>query len=266
MYLFSVEMQDMSKSVEYLSENEEDYLDDTSKLRMSMKSVDASREDGLDKDLEEKSTSDTNVAATETDLKKPHRWFESSAAEINLGSSEDIFDEKTRSLSRDAVTRKVIGARLANSESRKLLSNGNPSATDQKDIKKTENKKDSFGAKVVRFFDLGLLKDPIFVNIMLGISLAACAEINFALLTPFILNDLNFTTPQIAAVMSVIAFSDIIFRFLSPFISERCHKSERVMYIISLIFLICTRTSEYKTLEISRFICCQHILTIWRLV
>lgn len=247
MSLFPVEMQDMSKSVEYLSENEDDYLDDSSKLRRSMKSLDASKEDGLNEDVEKKSTSNTNVATTENGLKKPHRWFESSAAEINLGSSEDIFHEKTRSLSRDAASRKVIGARLANAETRKLLTNGNSSTTDQKEIKKTENKKDSIGAKVVRFFDLGLLKDPIFVNIMLGISLAACAEINFALLTPFILNDLNFTTPQIAAVMSVIAFSDIIFRFLSPFISERCHKSERVMYIISLIFLICTRTSEYPT-------------------
>lgn len=236
-------MQDMSKSVEYLSENEDDYLDDTSKLRRSMKSLDASKEGGLNDDIEKKSTSNTNVTTTENGIKKPHRWFESSAAEINLGSSEDIFVEKNHSLSRDALSRKAIGARLANAESRKLISNGN--STDQKEIKKTENTKDSFGAKVVRFFDLGLLKDPIFVNIMLGISLAACAEINFALLTPFILNDLNFTTPQIAAVMSVIAFSDIIFRFLSPFISERCHKSERVMYIISLIFLICTRTSEY---------------------
>jgi hypothetical protein len=99
---------------------------------------------------------------------------------------------------------------------------------------------------IVAFFDLGLLKDPIYVNLMLGMSLAICAELNFSLLTPFILNDRGFDTDHTAILMSVIACLDIVFRFLAPFFSDYYKIQARVMYIIALIMLVSSRTGEYK--------------------
>uniref|UniRef100_A0A7G3APR5 Putative monocarboxylate transporter n=1 Tax=Lutzomyia longipalpis TaxID=7200 RepID=A0A7G3APR5_LUTLO len=95
--------------------------------------------------------------------------------------------------------------------------------------------------RVAKFFDLDLLQDPIYVNMMLGMSIAIFAELNFSLFTPFILADMNFTTEEIASVMSLLAISDIVFRFLAPFIGDYFHQSSRLMYMYSLVMLIIGR-------------------------
>lgn len=99
------------------------------------------------------------------------------------------------------------------------------------------------GKGIVAFFDLGLLKDPVYVNLMLGMSLAICAELNFSLLTPFILSDRGFDTDRTAVIMSVIAGLDIVFRFLAPFFSDYYKIQARVMYIVALIMLLSSRTA-----------------------
>lgn len=66
--------------------------------------------------------------------------------------------------------------------------------------------------RFVRVFDLGLLNDPIYLNMMAGLSIAVFAEINFSLLTPFILNELKYSTGQIAFFMSTLALVDIVCR------------------------------------------------------
>jgi hypothetical protein len=97
------------------------------------------------------------------------------------------------------------------------------------------------GRGIVAFFDLGLLTDPVYVNLMVGMSLAICAELNFSLLTPFILADRGFDTDHIAIIMSVIAGLDIVFRFLAPFFSDYYKIQARDMYIIALIMLLSSR-------------------------
>lgn len=143
-----------------------------------------------------------------------YKWWESQ--EINLGSSINIFLENE---------------------------------TKKKERKENEltskTKKRSFGRKIVDFFDLTLLTDPIFVNILCGLSLAACVETNFSLLLPIILRDmLKFPTGDIAKVMAVIGLTDTLFRFVSPFIGEWCKKSPRVMYMVSLLLIVFIRTSK----------------------
>ena len=101
------------------------------------------------------------------------------------------------------------------------------------------------GRGVVAFFDLGLLKDPVYVNLMLGMSLAICAELNFGLLTPFILADRGFDTDHIAIIMSVIAGLDIVFRFLAPFFGDYYKIQTRDMYIIALILLVSSRMCKW---------------------
>lgn len=102
---------------------------------------------------------------------------------------------------------------------------------------------EGFLTKVIHFFDLTLLKDKIYLNIMLGMSIAVFAEINFSLLTPFILGDLGYGTEQIASIMSTLALADLVFRFVSPFVGDFLKLSPRVMYMIALAMLIVTRFS-----------------------
>ncbi|XP_049865094.1 monocarboxylate transporter 9-like [Pectinophora gossypiella] len=142
-----------------------------------------------------------------------YKWWESQ--EINLGSSINIFNEPELKKKEKEITHK----------------------------EKDENENKTLFQKFVAFFDLTLLTDPIFVNILVGLSLASCVETNFSLLLPIILNDMmKFQTEDIAKIMAVIGFSDTLFRFVSPFIGEWCNKPPRVMYLISLLLVIFTRT------------------------
>ncbi|CAG2054000.1 unnamed protein product [Timema podura] len=99
--------------------------------------------------------------------------------------------------------------------------------------------------------DLGLLQDPIYVNIMLGMSFAICAENNFSLVTPFILGDLGFSNDRIAAVMSTLAAADLVLRFLSPFFADYMGYSSRTMYLISLCMLVTARTRASVNISIN---------------
>lgn len=76
-------------------------------------------------------------------------------------------------------------------------------------------------------------------------AIAAYAEINFSILTPFILSESNFSNYEIATAISALATADIIARFVSPFIGDYLHLSARVMYMISLSLLIVTRMSAF---------------------
>lgn len=117
-------------------------------------------------------------------------------------------------------------------------------------VKKEEEKNNSVFRKlfdnIVKLFDLTLFKDPIYVNIMLGMSFAIFAELNFSLLTPFILADLHLTTSEIATFLSALSIADLCFRFLAPFIGEYMNQPPRIMYAFSLILLIITRFSKYS--------------------
>ncbi|XP_075972249.1 uncharacterized protein LOC142974039 [Anticarsia gemmatalis] len=141
-----------------------------------------------------------------------YKWWESQ--EINLGSSINIFNE-------------TENVKVNTQEKRESI--------------KEKNK--TFLESIVAFFDLTLLTDPIFVNIIVGMSVAACVETNFSLLLPIILKDMmQFETSDIAKLMSLIGFSDTLFRLVSPFIGEWCNKSPRVMYMVSLLLIIFVRT------------------------
>lgn len=170
---------------------------------------------------------DTRNAISHPDIRKKspepplqearYKWWESQ--EINLGSSYNIFSE---------------------TEMKKRIELKNKEAA-LKEKKKEVQK--GFGQSFVQFFDLTLLSDPIFVNILIGLSVAACVETNFSLLFPIILKDmLKFETSDIGKVMAVIGFSDTLFRLLAPFIGEWFRKSPRVMYMIGLTLVVFTRT------------------------
>ncbi|XP_044728016.1 uncharacterized protein LOC123291701 isoform X2 [Chrysoperla carnea] len=115
--------------------------------------------------------------------------------------------------------------------------------------KEEEEKPTTFWQKIVIFFDLDLLNDPIYVNIMVGITLVWFAELNFSILTPFVLKDFNFNKSETANFMSVVATVDIIVRFLIPFASAKVSWDNRTFFMIGImsmatgrIFLIATKS------------------------
>lgn len=114
---------------------------------------------------------------------------------------------------------------------------------------KQENKKTNPIVKLfkgfVNFFDLKLLCDPVFVNIMIGMSLAIFAELNFSILTPFIMADFGLDTAQSATFLSVLSIADLVFRFLAPFIGDYLKKPPRKMYMLTLFLLIISRFGKY---------------------
>jgi len=106
---------------------------------------------------------------------------------------------------------------------------------------------------VADLYDFDLLRDPIYVNIMLGMSIAIFAEINFSMLTPFILADMGLTTAKIANVLSIIAIMDLISRGAAPYLGEWLHLSPRMMYMLSLVLLIISRTCNVYRLSLIEF-------------
>lgn len=62
--------------------------------------------------------------------------------------------------------------------------------------------------KIIYLFGLDLLRDWIFVNITMGMSVAIFAETNFSALLPIILKEMNLTTSQISIVMSLLGTMD----------------------------------------------------------
>lgn len=102
----------------------------------------------------------------------------------------------------------------------------------------------SLGHWAIQFFDLDLIRDKIYVNIMLGISLALFSDLNFNVLTPFILSDLHYTNGEIATILSVIAAADLLSRLASPFVADHFSWSIRSTFVVSLILVIITRTGE----------------------
>ncbi|KAL6267707.1 hypothetical protein P5V15_000778 [Pogonomyrmex californicus] len=187
-----------------------------------------------------------------------HSWWNSAKSidSIHLGSSIKIFDEPV------PITKKLTfidnGVSKTNDINR---TNGVSQNVVEKDLllkKETDNclikednddreKNNSTISRILRrvadLYDFDLLRDPIYVNIMLGMSIAIFAEINFSMLTPFILADMGLTTANIANVMSIIAMVDLVSRSVAPFLGEWLRLPPRMMYMLSLFLLIISRTS-----------------------
>ncbi|XP_039446150.1 uncharacterized protein LOC120425607 [Culex pipiens pallens] len=89
--------------------------------------------------------------------------------------------------------------------------------------------------KIVIFFDLDLLKDLIYDNIMVGVTLANFAELNFSVLTPFVLGDFGLTKEQIAMTMSLLGAMDIFCRFFIPFIAGKIGWENRTFFLFGVL-------------------------------
>ncbi|XP_031763333.2 uncharacterized protein LOC128199969 isoform X2 [Galleria mellonella] len=106
---------------------------------------------------------------------------------------------------------------------------------DKQDI--TEEKELTFSEKIYMYFDLDLLKDFTYINLMLGITLSNFNELNFSVLTPFILGDHGFSKTEVAYYMSLLAGIDISVRFCTPFVASKIGWDNNTFYLIGVIFM-----------------------------
>lgn len=217
------------------------------------------------------------------------RWYESGSLDsIHLGSSAEIFKEipaqptstgkrrrssilapfRRQSLIMHVLKKNILSSspeqdddeagnerdRTAHKDSQEEQAERKPLAVATTSTNSTIDEKhsvccQSLGRWLVRFFDLDLLRDKIYLNMMLGMSIAIFAEMNFAALTPFILSDLEYTNNEIASILSIIALADLIARFLSPFIADHFACSVRATFIASLLLMILTRSGKNRSIN-----------------
>jgi hypothetical protein len=106
---------------------------------------------------------------------------------------------------------------------------------------------ESYWRRVVNFMDLDLLKDPIYLNILFGLSIFYVAELNFKMVVPFFLHDLGYTKQDTAFFLSMTAVSDIVARAVLPPICDRMKITRRLIFVIAAIFLGLCRSGNLKT-------------------
>jgi hypothetical protein len=106
---------------------------------------------------------------------------------------------------------------------------------------------ESYWKRVVHFMDLDLLKDPIYLNILFGLSIFYVAEVNFKMVVPFFLHDLGYTKQDTAFFLSMTAVSDILARAVLPPICDRVKITRRILFMIAAIFLGLSRSGNLKT-------------------
>ncbi|XP_033216543.1 uncharacterized protein LOC117172579 isoform X2 [Belonocnema kinseyi] len=166
---------------------------------------------------------------------------------INLGSSFNVFDESKSSDDEKEIPLDDLSKLNGINHIEEMICQkcGTfflPEKTYSKNQELKVGKKKTRLQKISYLFGFDLLRDVIFVNITLGMSLAIFAETNFSTLTPFILKDMKLNTNNIAIVMSLLGTMDLLLRGISPFIGDRLRKSPRTMYLFSLVLLIIGRT------------------------
>lgn len=114
---------------------------------------------------------------------------------------------------------------------------------------KENEKKYSLSEKIMVFFDLDLLRDFTYVNLMMGVTLGNFAELNFSILTPFVLTDWGFEKTQIATAMSLLGGVDISVRFFIPFIAGKIGWENKTFFLVGILGMamgrICKKTSQF---------------------
>ncbi|VEN42565.1 unnamed protein product [Callosobruchus maculatus] len=99
----------------------------------------------------------------------------------------------------------------------------------------TEAKDLSIWRKISIFFDFELFRDMVYVNIVLGMTMANFAEINFSILTPIILAEFSFPKYEIATFMSLLGLTDVVLRFTIPFVADKIGWSNRTFFVVGVM-------------------------------
>lgn len=115
-----------------------------------------------------------------------------------------------------------------------------------------EKKNFTLWQKIIVFFDLDLLRDLTYCNLMMGVTLGNFAELNFSILTPFVLDDWGFNKHQIATAMSLLGGVDISVRFFIPFIAGKIGWENKTFFLIGILGMAMGRICEQKIYHLKK--------------
>jgi hypothetical protein len=117
---------------------------------------------------------------------------------------------------------------------------------------RTEKKKNVW-QRIVTFMDFDLLKDPVYLNLVFGLSIFYVAEQNFKMVTPFFFASIGYVKGDIALFLSVQAFTDILARLILPPICDRINVSKRTLFMTGIFVLGICRSGKYRQRFDDRF-------------
>ncbi|XP_028133286.1 uncharacterized protein LOC114328597 isoform X2 [Diabrotica virgifera virgifera] len=123
-----------------------------------------------------------------------------------------------------------------------------------------EEPKQTGWQKVVEFMDLDLLKCPIYLNLVFGLSLAFVAEQNFKTVLPFFFQNLGYDKKDVATFLSFQAFTDILARLILPPICDRVNLSKKTFFMMGIFSVGIARSAlaqqtEWTSIVIWLLIC-----------
>ncbi|CAH1159685.1 unnamed protein product [Phaedon cochleariae] len=120
--------------------------------------------------------------------------------------------------------------------------------------------KKSLWQKIVVFMDLDLLRCPIYLNLVLGLSLVYVAEQNFKTVLPFFFQSIGYDKKDVALFLSVQAFTDILARLILPPIFDKMAISKRSLFMIGIFSLgvcrsVLAEQTDWTMIVIWLFVC-----------
>ncbi|EDW61848.1 monocarboxylate transporter 13 [Drosophila virilis] len=111
------------------------------------------------------------------------------------------------------------------------------------------------GHRLAQAMDLELLKDAVFLSIIVGMALVYTATINFTMVFPnFLKHTAGFDSKVVATCMSVVAGADIVFRLLLPCITDRLRIPYRVVFLLGTAGLLIARLLLAETTSLPTII------------
>lgn len=114
-------------------------------------------------------------------------------------------------------------------------------------IGRSEEKELSVWQKVSKALDLGLFKDPVYVNIAFGLSFSLTSDLAFLSLLPLILINAGFNAAEITLVLTVYFTADLVSRVLFSIITAFMEVSNRYLFLAGALFSAFFRTCKYKS-------------------
>lgn len=193
-------------------------------------------------------TPTNNESTNDTSVKTPHRKISSNNTfNVEKEVLKSVSQKLEEFVSTNRVPNSRIGSRVPTITSldnyckcdEKLRFYLEPQLADELNDEVIEESKQnhSIWKKIVIFFDLDLLRDITYVNLMMGVTLGNFAELNFSLLTPFVLAEWGFDKPQIAIAMSLLGGIDISIRFFIPFIAGKIGWENKTFFLVGILMM-----------------------------
>lgn len=99
-------------------------------------------------------------------------------------------------------------------------------------------------SRIVRFLDLGLCADYVYVNICCGMALTLYSDVAFFTILPVYLRELHFEKMQTAQVVSLCAAADLGGRFFLTLVSYVVQVRARVIFLAGVLGTMATRLGE----------------------